>query len=143
MTNSNIASNGLTTHLDTPTNHVVIWIDHREAHILYFDPIKNELIKSNSKQPHLHHKANEIGSGNAIQDHAYYQQVIHSVSDVYEILIIGPGDAKDELRKYAIQHQPLIAKNIVGLETVDHPTDRQVLAFAKKFFKRIDRLKGH
>jgi hypothetical protein len=34
----------------------------------------------------------------------------------------------------------LIAKRIIGIETVDHPTDGQILAYAKKFFKKFDQL---
>jgi stalled ribosome rescue protein Dom34 len=125
-----------------PTNHVVVWIDHREAHILYFDVSKNEIIKSQSTQTHLHHKANEIGSGNAPEDHHFFHQVISAVSNVHEILVIGPGSAKGELLKHAAMHDPAMAKKIVSVETVDHPSDAQVLAYAKKYFKRIDQLRS-
>jgi hypothetical protein len=30
----------------------------------------------------------------------------------------------------------------VGIETVDHPTDGQLLAYAKKYFAKADALKG-
>jgi len=30
---------------------------------------------------------------------------------------------------------------VVGIETVDHPSDAQLLAYAKKSFTRIDHLK--
>lgn len=125
------------------TNHVVIWIDHREAHVLYFDSSKNELIKSDSVHTHLHHKANEIGSGNAPEDHQFFHKVISSVANVNEILIVGPGSAKGELIKHAAVHDAAIAKKIVGVETVDHPTDPQIVAYAKKYFHRVDALKGH
>jgi hypothetical protein len=35
-----------------------------------------------------------------------------------------------------------VAQKILGVETVDHPTDPQLLAYAKKCFLRIDALKG-
>lgn len=124
------------------TNHVVIWIDHHEAHVLYFDPSKNELIKSQSTHTHLHHKANEIGNGKAPNDKDYFHQVIEAVSNVNEILIIGPGSAKNELSKHAASHDPAVAKKIVAVETVDHPTDPQIIDYAKKYFNRFDRLKG-
>ncbi len=125
------------------SNHVAIWIDHKEAHVLYFDPSNNELIKSESTHTHLHHKSNEVGSGKAPEDHHFFHKVITSVASVKEILIVGPGSAKSELLKHAALHDPDIAKNIVGVETVDHPTDAQILAYAKKYFIRVDRLKGH
>jgi hypothetical protein len=30
----------------------------------------------------------------------------------------------------------------VGVETVDHPTDPQLLAFAKKYFLKVDNMRG-
>jgi stalled ribosome rescue protein Dom34 len=124
------------------TNHVVIWIDHQEAHVLYFDSSKNELIKSQSKHNHLHHKANEVGNGNAPKDHEFFHKVMAAVSQVNEILIIGPGSAKHELSKHALAHDPSTAKMIVGVETVDHPTDPQVMDYARKYFERIDQMRG-
>lgn len=124
-----------------PINHVVIWIDHREAHILYFDLSKSKLIQSESPYTHLHHKVNEIGSGNAPEDREFFNNVISALSDTNEILVIGPGSAKVELLKFAATNNPSIAQKVIGIETVDHPTDLQVLAYAKKYFNRIDNLR--
>ena len=123
-------------------NHVVIWIDHKEAHVLHYDNAKSTLIKSQSKHPHLHHKANAIGSGKAPDDHQYFHNVMAAVVDADEILIVGPGSAKSELLKHAIGHDAQLSQKIIGLETTDHPTDPQVIAFAKKYFYRIDKMKG-
>jgi hypothetical protein len=57
-------------------------------------------------------------------------------------LIVGPGSAKLELMKHANKHDHLTAEKVVGIETVDHPTDGQLLAYAKKYFHRVDALKG-
>ncbi len=122
--------------------HVAIWIDHKEAHILYFDKSKNEIVKSNAERPHLHHKANEVGSGKAPAEGNYFHAVINAVADVSEILIVGPGSAKTELFKHANAHDPAIAKKIVGVETVDHPTDGQILNFAKAYFHKVDQMRG-
>ena len=125
------------------TNHVVIWIDLKQAHILYFDTSKNELIQSESTQRHLNHKANEIGSGKAPEDHQFFHKIISAVVNVNEILVVGPGPAKGELLKHAAVHDPAIAKHIIGVETVNHLTDGQVIAYAKKYFKRVNSLKGN
>ena len=125
------------------TNHVVIWIDHKEAHVNYFDSSKNELIKNASTHTHLHHKANEIGSGKAPEDNQFFHKIISAVADVNEILVIVPGSAKGELLKHAAVHDPVVAKKIIGVETVDHPTDAQITAYAKSYFNRIDKLKSN
>jgi stalled ribosome rescue protein Dom34 len=121
-------------------NHVVIWIDHKEAHILYYDSSLNQLIKSQSNHPHVHHKANEIGSGKALEDRKYFHSVICAVAIVNEILVMGPGSAKIEFLKFVALHEPILSKKIIGVETCDHPTDPQIIAFAKKYFHRIDKL---
>ena len=36
----------------------------------------------------------------------------------------------------------LVAGRVVAIESVDHPSDRELLAFAKKYFKKVDALRG-
>ena len=123
-------------------NHAVIWIDHREAHIMFLSEAASEaeIIRSESSHTHLHHKANEIGSGRVALDSKYLHSVIQAVKESKEILILGPGSAKLELIKHAHKHDAQIAEKIVGVETVDHPTDKEILAHARKFFYKADQM---
>jgi stalled ribosome rescue protein Dom34 len=123
-------------------NHAVIWIDHREAHIMFLSEAASEaeIIRSKSTHTHLHHKANEIGSGRVALDSKYLHSVIQAVKESKEILILGPGSAKLELIKHAHKHDAQIAEKIVGVETVDHPTDKEILANARKFFYKADQM---
>ena len=124
------------------SNHSVIWIDHQEAHVMFLskDASEAEIIKSKSTHTHLHHKANEIGSGKVALDSKYLHSVMQAVNESKEILILGPGSAKLELIKHAHQHDAKIAEKIVGVETVDHPSDKEILAHARKFFYKVDRM---
>ena len=123
-------------------NHVVIWIDHKEAHIMFLSEAASEaeIIRSKSTHTHLHHKANEIGSGRVALDSKYLHSVIQAVKESKEILILGPGSAKLELIKHAHKHDVQIAEKIVGVETVDHPSDKEILAHARKFFYKADQM---
>jgi stalled ribosome rescue protein Dom34 len=123
-------------------NHAVIWIDHQEAHVMFLskDASEAEIIKSKSTHTHLHHKANEIGSGKVALDSKYLHSVMQAVNESKEILILGPGSAKLELIKHAHQHDAKIAEKIIGVETVDHPSDKEILAHARKFFYKVDRM---
>ena len=125
-------------------NNAVIWIDHREAHVMFLseDADEVEIIKTKSTYPHLHHKSGEIGSGKVAFDSKYFEAVTNAVKEAKEILILGPGSAKVELTKYAHKHAGEVAEKIVGIETVNHQTDKQILAFARKFFYKIDRILG-
>ena len=123
-------------------NHAVIWIDHQEAHVMFLSEAASEaeVIRSKSTHTHLHHKGGEVGSGRLQLDEKYLHSVINAVNETKEILVIGPGSAKLELIKHAHQHDPRIAANIVGVETVDHPTDKEILAYARKFFYKADQM---
>ena len=123
-------------------NHAVIWIDHKEAHVMFLsqDAREAEIIKTKSTHSHLHHKANEVGSGRVSLDVKYLHSVMQAVKESKEILILGPGSAKLELIKHAHQHDQQIAANIVGVETVDHPSDKEILAYARKFFYKADQM---
>jgi stalled ribosome rescue protein Dom34 len=123
-------------------NHAVIWIDHKEAHIMFMSEAASEaeIIRSKSTHAHLHHKGNEIGSGRVALDSKYLHSVIEAVKESKEILILGPGSAKLELIKHAHKHDAQIAEKIVGVETVDHPTDKEILAHARKFFYKVDQM---
>ena len=123
-------------------NHAVIWIDHKEAHVMFLsqDASEAEIIKTKSTHSHLHHKANEMGSGRLALDTKYLHSVIEAIKESKEILILGPGSAKLELIKHAHQHDQQIAANIVGVETVDHPSDKEILAYARKFFYKADQM---
>lgn len=125
-------------------NHAVIWIDHSEAHVIHFDSeaSESEVVKTKSTHPHLHHKSGAAGAGNARASDDYLRSVADAVADAGEILVVGPGSAKLELIRYTEKHLPKTAAKILGVETVDHPTDRQLLAYARKTFVRIDQLNG-
>ena len=123
-------------------NHAVIWIDHQEAHIMFLSEAASEaeVIKTKSSHQHLHHKGGEVGSGRLKLDEKYLHSEINAVNETKEILVIGPGSAKLELIKHAHHHDPKIAANIMGVETVDHPSDKEILAYARKFFYKADQM---
>ncbi|HKD26830.1 MAG TPA: translational machinery protein [Xanthobacteraceae bacterium] len=122
--------------------HAVIWIDHHEARVFHFSPTDVEQLVLHPDHPtrHIHHKANVIGSGHAAEAHAYLQAVADSIADAGVVLITGPANAKTELAKHIHRHSPGLMSAIVGLETVDHPSDAELVAYARKYFKVTDRM---
>lgn len=120
--------------------HVVVWLDHSEAHVIHFnrDAAQTDIIKSTTK-PHLHVKAGGNG-GRTADDRAYLEQVVSHVKDAQEILITGPGTEKTVLYKYMLKQHPSVADKVVTVESSDHPSDNQLLAYARKFFVAADRM---
>jgi hypothetical protein len=42
--------------------------------------------------------------------------------------------------KYLDAHDRTLRAKVAGVETVDHPTDREMVAYARKYFKGSDRM---
>jgi peptide subunit release factor 1 (eRF1) len=55
-------------------------------------------------------------------------------------LITGPANAKTELVEFIYLHDPKLSKVIAGVETVDHPTVAQLIAYARKYLRVSDRM---
>ena len=125
-----------TDHL-TSHNHAVVWIDHREARVFHFDRESVDRLALHPDNPpkHLHHKANSIGSGKASEDQDYFHSVAAALADGQSILITGPANAKAELVKHIHRHEPKLIERIAVIETVDHPTDKELVAHARANFK--------
>ena len=62
-------------------------------------------------------------------------RVADAMSDAGAILVTGPANEKAELVKHIRQHAPALVQKIVAVETVDHPSDRQLVDHARRHFK--------
>lgn len=122
--------------------HAVIWIDHHEARVFHFGPAEVDQLVLHPERPtrHIHHKANSIGSGHAAEDHAFLHAVAQSVAEAGAVLITGPANAKTELVKHIHRHEPNLMNAIAAVETVDHPSDAALVAYARRYFQAADRM---
>jgi hypothetical protein len=129
--------------------YVGLWIDHRKARVvavtdrgeevgLIISKVERQLRRSGDsplKGPYdPRQRASEDSRQRAFRGHLnmYYDAVIASLRDADAIWIFGPGVAKEELQT-RLKAQRL-AKRIVGLETVDKMTDRQIAAKVRRHF---------
>ena len=117
--------------------HAVIWIDHHEARIFYFNVSDANEIVVRPKNPvrHIHHKANTIGSGHSLEDTDFLQRATDALAGAGAILVIGPANEKLALINHIDRRAPALKPKIKGVETVGHPTDGEILALARRFFK--------
>lgn len=117
---------------------VVAWIDHAEAHIIQFNPEtpESEAVKVIASYSHAHNKAGvdkAVNPGDAVH---YFDAVADAVKGCEQILIVGPGQEKLALMKHLTTNQHLVAEKVIGVETVDHPNNAQLLSFARKYFTK-------
>jgi stalled ribosome rescue protein Dom34 len=123
--------------------HALVWIDHHEARIFQFDAtdVSRTLVRSSHPHQHIHHKANSRGSGHAPVDASFLEQVTQGIVHAGAILITGPGNAKGELAAHIERAHPHLVKRISGVKALDHPSDGELLALARQFFKADDRMR--
>ncbi len=124
-------------------SHAIVWMDSHEAHTFRFSPIdvERERIRAHSPFRKVHHKAGTIGSGHLHLDHDYLDGIADSLHGVEEWLLTGPGTAKHELAKRLERQSPDLRRKLLAVETADHPTDGELLAQARKTFKKHDRVR--
>ncbi len=124
--------------------HAVIWLDHSEAHVMHISPddVEKSVVHPAHPHAHLHAKSGAVGAGRAKEDHAYYHAVVEAAQGAEEILVVGPAQAKLQLIKHIHAHDPKVAEKIIGVETIDHPSDGQLVAYARKYFRAVDQMRS-
>jgi stalled ribosome rescue protein Dom34 len=124
--------------------HACVWIDHRQAKIFGVGEIgADEHIVTDTTSPaHIHRKADHVDLGKAGADPKFFGEVAGLLQPYKAILIAGPGTARSEFAGYLTEHDPKLAKRVWGIEPMDHPTDKQIVALVRKYFRAADRLHG-
>ena len=130
--------------------HAVVWLDHAEARVFQFNAAKTEsrVIHAHAGphgaahgSPRVHHKSGVIGSGKVQQEPEFFDRVAMALQGAGEVLIVGPGQAKIEFVKHLAKHEQALNKKVMTVETMDHATDGQVVAYARDYFARSDRMR--
>lgn len=114
--------------------HAAVWIDHQQAKIFHVDEHRFEESLIHAPNHHVH------------KDPAAAEQFLHRVAaaleNAGEVLVVGPGSAKLAFIKHVHKHHASLGEKIVGVETVDHPTDKQLVSYIRKYFHAEDRMRG-
>ena len=110
---------------------------------MHFSPeeVEKQLILPADPHKNLHIKSGKWGAGKALEDQKYYHDIAQALSTASEILVVGPANAKLQLIKHIHAHDKELVEKIIGVETVDHPTDGQVVAYARKYFSAKDQMR--
>ena len=128
---------------------VGMWIDHREANIVFLsqDGEETKQIKSNVEKQRR--RSGDSPSNERFETQMvpasdrrekgykghlanYYEEIVSVVREAESVFIFGPGEAKGELRKHF--HKQNLRERIVGFETADKMTKRQVAQKVRNFY---------
>jgi hypothetical protein len=128
--------------------HIGLWIDHKQAYLIWYEGSRVETIPSNLEPPAHYSGGTQLGGkltqkGDTelhhndryrVQLNRFYKQVISALNDAASILIMGPGKAKIEFEKVLKKHKAM-KNRLVKVETADKMTKNQMIAYVKKFYK--------
>jgi hypothetical protein len=118
-----------------PHSHAVVWTDHQAAQVLQFD---SEHLQAKRVRSHEHYTRQH---GSTVRtEHEFFGAVCDAIEGVSEVLITGSNTPIADFRHYVEKHRPHTAARIVGYEVVDHPTENQLVAAARKYFLRHDKM---
>jgi hypothetical protein len=124
------------------TRHVAVWIDQQEAKMYHVDAKDIGSTKIEAPSRHVHrHPAVTADHNHPTDMQHFYGDVVRALEGAEEILIVGPAKAKLELIKYVHKHHAGLESKIIGVETVDHPSDGQLVAYARRYFHGADRMR--
>ena len=132
--------------MESTRREVGLWIDHRKAVVVTLAG-KQEKVREMASEMEKHVRY----SGSAQEDSAedqrdrrftghlnkYYDDVVACLRDADAILILGPGEAKTELVERL--GDETLRRRVVGIETVDKMTDRQIVARVRQHFLKGER----
>ena len=120
-----------------PMFHAVVWLDHHSAQVQQFDAeqVLGQTVKSHSHPTRQH--------GSEVRDqHEFYAQVCAALVGIREVLVTGSNTSLADFKHYVDKHQPAAAALILGYEPVDHPSEKQLVALARSYFVKADRMAG-
>jgi len=120
-----------------------LWIDHREAFIAFAESGGEPRGVESGMEKHVRFSGGnrpEDGSADDQRDrrfaehlNRYYDAVISHIGDAESILVFGPGEAKTELVKRLASKG--LGGRVVGVETADKMTTRQIAAKVREYFQ--------
>ena len=122
--------------------HSIVWLDHHRAVVWNFsdDEQSKSVVKAHGVNEHTHFRKSPHGGHRSPGDHDFFDDIAKTLTGVAEILVVGPAQSKDEFVAFIRVKHAEVASHVVGVESADHPTDPELLAYARKHFKVIDRM---
>src|SRR4051794_8199647 len=122
--------------------HAAVWLDHHEAKIFHIDAETDDSEVLHPRRHVRRHPAQTAERNHPADEQHFFRDVAKELNGADEVLVLGPGTAKLEFIKHVHKQDPTLEPKIVGVETVDHPTDRQLVAFVRRYFRAADRMLG-
>ena len=121
--------------------HAIVWIDHKQARVFHFNVeeadktvVKDHVVRDL--------RSREKRTGQRTEDNKpFFEDVAKAIADASAILIVGPAQEKDFFAKFLAEQHPSIRAHVEGVEKADHPSDGELLDFARRYVKAADHMR--
>jgi stalled ribosome rescue protein Dom34 len=116
---------------------MAVWMDQNEARVFQVDAqtFDEKTVERANGHVHRHPKDMETRTHNHPDDeHRFFRDIAHLLAGAQQILVLGPSVTKAHFVKYASEHDKDFASKVVGVESAEHPTDRQIVAHVRHHF---------
>jgi stalled ribosome rescue protein Dom34 len=122
--------------------HAVVWIDHQKATVWHFTSTEqvSTHVQSHEQHRQVHNRKSTHGGHKSPADRHFFDDAAQALEGAHEILVIGPAQTKQEFATYLRDKHAPLGRAIVAVESADHPTDAEVLAYARRHFVALDRM---
>jgi stalled ribosome rescue protein Dom34 len=120
-----------------------VWIDHQEARVFHVSPesFDESIVKAPAHHIRRHPKGPTEEHHHPDDMRRFFADVAQVLEDAERILVTGPSTAKLQFFRYLHEHRSPLEPRVLGIETSDHPTDRQFIAHIKHAFGITDRVR--
>jgi len=114
-----------------PLSHAVAWIGHLDAHVIQFSAQQSTDERVKQRAHFTRQQGNQVRG-----QHEFFGEVCEALAGVRSVLAVGHREPQTAFRQYVSKHRPALALRIAGWQTIDHPTEPEVLKLAREFFVR-------
>ncbi len=119
---------------------LAIWIDHQEAVIMDISDIKsnekNKIVTVTGPHPKKNGNSPQRADTHRREElKHFYDSVIYHLDKADQILILGPAQAKFELRE-RIQHYKKLKNKALTLQNAPQLNEKALLGRVKRYFDR-------
>src|ERR1700722_7658033 len=122
--------------------HAVVWIDHQKATVWHFTSTEQTSthVHTHGQHERVHNRKSTHGGHKSPADRHFFDDAAQALEGAHETLVIGPAQTKQESATYQRDKLPQAGRGILAVEYADHPTDAEVLAYARRHSTAPDRM---
>jgi stalled ribosome rescue protein Dom34 len=116
----------------------VVWVTSNEVNIITLaEPVQSKVMKMHGVRHHSEVQGKNHPKRGDDVDHFMHEVATELEKSPSRVLLVGPAEAKVRLKSHLDREHPAVAKNVVGVETLDKSTEGQIVDFAHRFFKKL------